>query len=103
MELKDILTVAIASVIVLVVAHLAVFYVVKTLYPPAPVVAAAPVYMPPPPVFTPPVEQMQSVNVPTYISPVPAEAPRKEEPRAGPPPPEATSIHGNSGVDTPQS
>ena len=101
MELKDILTVALASVIVLVVAHLAVFYVVKTLYPPAPVVA--PVFLPPPPAYTPPVEQIQHVSIPTYAAPIPVEAPRKEEPRAGPPPPEATSIHGTSGVDTPQS
>ena len=105
MELKDILTVAVASVIVLVVAHLAVFYVVKTLYPPAP--TAPPVYVPiaapPPPVYTPPAEQAQHVSIPTYAPPVPVEAPREEEPRRGPPPPEATSIHGTAGVDTPQS
>ena len=37
MDFKDILSIAIASLIVLVVAHFAVFWVVKTLYPPAPV------------------------------------------------------------------
>lgn len=102
MELKDILTVAIASVIVLVVAHLAVFYVVKTLYPPAP--TAPPVYVPiAAPVYTPPAEQAQHVSIPTYAPPAPVEAPREEEPRRGPPPPEATSIHGTAGVDSPQS
>ena len=103
MELTDILSVALASLIVLVIAHLTVFYVVKTLYPPAP--TAPPVYVPvaPPPVYTPPAEQTQHVSIPTYAPPVPVEAPREDEPRRGPPPPEATSIHGNSGVDTPQS
>lgn len=104
MELKDILTIAVASLIVLVVAHLAVFYVVKTLYPPAP--TAPPVYVPiaaSPPVYTPPAEQAQHVSIPTYAPPVPVEAPREEEPRRGPPPPEATSIHGAAGVDPAQS
>jgi hypothetical protein len=102
MDLKDIVTVAIASIIVLVVAHLAVFYVVKTLYPPAPVVPPAYVPIAPGPVYMPPAEQVQHVSIPTVASPPPLDAPREEEPRRGPPPPEATSIHGNSGVDSAQ-
>lgn len=92
MELTDILTIALASIIVLVVAHLAVFWVVKTLYPPAT------------PVFTQPtvIQQpdVQHISIPTFEAPVPTEAPREEEQRRGPPPPEATSIHGSSGVDS---
>lgn len=105
MELKDILTVAFASLIVLVVAHLAVFWVVKTLYPPAQVT--------PPPVqhqepiktvtFTePPVTEQQNVTIPTYETPVSSQTPNQEttEPvRQGPPPAESTSIRGKSGVD----
>lgn len=98
MELKDILTIAIASIIVLVVAHLAVFWVVRTMYPPVPQP------QPQPQVFTQPavVQQpdVQHVSIPTYEAPLPTEAPRKEEQPRGPPPPEATSIHGNSGVDS---
>jgi hypothetical protein len=103
MELTDILTVSVATLIVVVLSHLAVFYVVKTLYPPAPV--APPVYVPmappAPPVYTPPAEDVQHVSIPTHIQRMPAVPPREEDVRRGPPPPEATSIHGNSGVDTP--
>jgi hypothetical protein len=103
MELSDILTVAVASILVLVIAHLAVFYVVKTLYPPAPMAPPAYVPLAPAPAYTPPAEQVQHVSIPTVASPPPLDAPREEEPRRGPPPPEATSIHGNSGVDSSQS
>ena len=101
MELKDILTVAVASIIVLVIAHLAVFWVVRTLYPPAPVTAHVPVQQ----TFTQPAvtyqEPQQHVTLPTYEAPIPPQAPREEEPeRRGPPPPEATSIHGSSRVDS---
>ena len=96
MELKDILVVAFATLIVLVISHLAVFWVIRTLYPP-PVVQQ-------PPVFTqPPVQQpepQQHVSIPTYEAPISVEAPREEEPRKGPPPPESTSIHGSSRVDS---
>lgn len=95
MELKDILVVALSTLIVLMIAHVAVFWIVRTLYPPV----VAPVV--PPPVFTPaPIiqEPQQNVTIPTYETPIPVEAPREEEPRRGPPPPEATSIHGKSGV-----
>lgn len=102
MELKDILTIAVASIIVLVIAHLAVFWVVRTMYPPSQVqVQPQPQPQPQPQVFTQPVvEQQQHVVIPTYEAPIPVEAPRKEEPARGPPPPEATSIHGASGLDT---
>lgn len=92
MELKDILVVALSTLIVLMIAHVAVFWIVRTLYPPVAPVA---------PTFTQPVviqEPQQNVTIPTYETPIPVEAPREEEPRRGPPPPEATSIHGKSGV-----
>lgn len=100
MDFKDILSVALASLIVLVLAHLAVYWVVKTLYPPTP--QRPSVVQPEPAVFTePPVTQQQDVRIPTYEAPVPAEAPREEGERRGPPPPEATSIHGESRVVAP--
>lgn len=81
MDLRDILSVAVASLIVLVVAHLAVFWVIRTLYPPAhAVVLPSPVPAPTPtPVFTePPTKQVtetsQAVNVPTYETPIQLEA-----------------------------
>ncbi len=110
MELKDILTVAFASLIVLVVAHLAVFWVVKTLYPPsAPTPTPTHVVQTQEPVKTvtftePPVIEQQNVTVPTYEAPVPSQTPNQEttEPvRKGPPPAESTSIRGKSGVDVP--
>jgi len=96
MELKDILVVALASLLVLVITHIAVFWVVRSLYPP--------VVVPVQPVFTPAAvpyqEPQQNVTLPTYEAPVPTQAPREEGPeRTGPPPPEATSIHGNARVD----
>lgn len=96
MELKDILTVAFASIVVLIVVHIAVFWVVRTLYPPT---------LPVQQIFTqPPVihqEPQQDVILPTYEAPVPIEAARQEEPeRKGPPPPESTSIHGSTRVDS---
>jgi hypothetical protein len=86
MDLRDILSIAIASVIVLVVAHIAVFWVVRTLYPPqvpvqdhAPVAASPPITMQPPAqVFTQPVVEEQAVHVPTYQAPVQLEAAREE-------------------------
>jgi hypothetical protein len=81
MELKDILTISIATLIVLVVAHIAVFWVVRTLYPPSPVVPAAPVVSVPvaPPVFTqPPVTEQQDVHIPTYQAPSLPEVPQQE-------------------------
>jgi hypothetical protein len=109
MELKDILTVAFASLIVLVVAHLAVFWVVKTLYPPTapPQVVPTQVVQIQEPVKTvtftePPIIEQQNVTIPTYETPLPSQTPNQEtEPpvRQGPPPAESTSIRGKSGVD----
>lgn len=98
MELKDILVVAFATLIVLVISHLAVFWVIRTLYPPPPVVQQPPVFTQPPLQQQP--EPQQHVSIPTYEAPVSVEAPREEEPRKGPPPPESTSIHGSSRVDS---
>lgn len=106
MEFSEILSIALASLIVLVIAHFAVYWVVRTLYPPTPVQVIAPVPVSAPTVsFTePPITEQQNVVVPTYEAPVPIETPREESTRRGPPPPESTSIHGNTGnaVSNPQ-
>ena len=85
MDFGDILSTALATLIMLVVIHIAVFWMVRTLYPPAPRIAPAPIVANPPQVtfapmkteiFTqPPVlEQTQEVNVPTYEVPISLEA-----------------------------
>ena len=107
MELKDILTIAIASLAILVVAHIAVFGVVRTLYPPIPVSAPpmlAPIPMPPPAFIEPPSiqqEQQQHVTLPTYETSVLPKPISKEELRAGPPPAEATAVQRDTGVAIP--
>lgn len=100
MELQEILSIAIGTLVVIVIAHFAVFWVVRTLYPP-PVVY---VPQPQPQVFTPPPivlqeEPVQHVTLPTYAPPVSVETPPQEGERKGPPPPEDTSIRGKPGVD----
>lgn len=109
MDVQSIVSIAIASLLVFVIAHFAVFWVVKTMYPPQPqteepepksVVTFSPE---PPQVFTPPTQDIQHVTVPTYEAPAPAEAPNKEGERRGPPPPESTSIRGESRVAAPNS
>lgn len=103
MDLQEILTLALGSLVTVVLAHFAVYWVVKTLYPPPPKVIQVPVPMPvapPPPVaqvYSPPASIEQHVELPTYTPPVPVEAPREE--RKGPPPPEDTSIRRKPGVD----
>lgn len=92
----EILTTALSVLIVIVVAHFVIFWVVRTMYPPAPVPVQT--YTQPAVIQQP--EPQQNVVIPTYEAPVPVEAPRKEEQPRGPPPPEATSIHGNPGMDT---
>lgn len=92
MELGNILSVLVGSIVAIVLAHIAAYFVIKSLYPPTPP-------PPPPVVFTqPPVTEQQDVTVPAYEAPLPVEAPREEGKPRGPPPPESTSIHGNSGV-----
>lgn len=97
MELKDIITISISSLIVITVAHIVIFWVVRTLYPPAP--SPSPVYVPPAPTFieTPSIEQ-QNVTLPTYEAPVLPKPISKEELRTGPPPAEATAIQRDTGV-----
>ena len=108
MELQEIISVALGTLIVIVIAHFTVFWVVRTMYPPPTSV----VYMPAPtsapaisstPIETftaPPSSEQQNVTLPTYAAPLPVEAPREEK-RPGPPPPEDTSIRGNPGVAPP--
>jgi hypothetical protein len=100
MELQDVLTMAIATLVVVVLSHFAVYWVVKTLYPPPPKVIHVPVPMaipPPQQAYSPPAVLEQHVELPTYATPVSVEAPSEE--RKGPPPPEDTSIRRKPGVD----
>lgn len=77
----DILSIALTTLIVLVVAHFCVYYVVRTLYPPAPV----PVPVPAPQIVKTnnelpkvnPLEQ-QHVSIPTYETPVSMDTKREE-------------------------
>ena len=110
MNVTEIVSVAVATLIVLVLAHLAVYWVVKTLYPPkAPVQTAvpAPVILPmDEPVKTvtftePPSTVQQDVTLPTYEAPVSNTAPRETGDRRGPPPAESTSIRRDPGVVAP--
>jgi len=107
MEVTQFVSLALSSLVVIVILHFVVFWVVKTMYPPQ-VVAPLPtpvMPVPPVPVFTepPPVKQedVDRAVIPTYETPVPVETPSKEEPRRGPPPPEETSIRRKAGMDTP--
>jgi hypothetical protein len=102
MGLSDILAIALASLVTLVAAHIAVFWVVRTLYPPQvpAAVAVAPVVVPQTLTQAPLIEQ-QNVTLPTYETAVPVAPPVQEEPRRGPPPAVSTSIKRESGVDTP--
>jgi hypothetical protein len=103
MELQEVLTMAIATLLVVVLSHFAVYWTVKTLYPPPPKIIQVPVPMPvapPPPVeqaYIPPAVTEQHVELPTYATPVSVEAPREE--RKGPPPPEDTSSRRKPGMD----
>ena len=101
MNVTEIVTTAVATLIVLVLAHLAVFWVVKTLYPPAPpapepVAPRVTFAEPPKEVIVP--EDVQRVVLPTYEAPVSTEVPRETGDRRGPPPAESTSIRGESRV-----
>ncbi len=85
MNLQEILSIAFATLLILVAAHFCVYYVIRTLYPPAPAPAPTPAPIPvqaapiPKTNFEPPrqVEQ-QHVNIPTYEAPISLEAPRQE-------------------------
>lgn len=95
MDLQEILTVALSTLIVVVLSHIAVFWVVRTMYPPSVPVVQIPQ---PQPVFTPPPVLEQHVTLPTYEAPVPTQAP--SEKREGPPPAESTSIRRDTGLGT---
>ena len=77
----DILSIALTTLIVLVVAHFCVYYVVRTLYPPAP----APVPVPAPQIVKTNVDppkvnslEQQHVSIPTYETPVSMDTTREE-------------------------
>lgn len=92
----SVLSVGIATLVLLILTHLAVFWVVRTLYPPPPQVVYVPAPAPPAPqthtvtvpvtsllatelpTFTQPTVQEQSANVPTYEAPLSLEAARPE-------------------------
>jgi hypothetical protein len=86
MDLQNILSIAFATLLILVAAHFCVYYVIRTLYPPAVPMVPAPTPAPvPAPVsktnFEPPREvqvQEQHVNIPTYETPVSLDPPRQE-------------------------
>lgn len=101
MDLKDIISIAIASLIVIVVSHIGAFWVIRTLYPP--IVPQQPSPPPRPPVVLtePPSIEQQNVTLPTYETPVFPKPISKEELRSGLPPGEATAIQRETGVVTP--
>jgi hypothetical protein len=109
MNATEIVATAVSTLVVLVLAHVAVYWVVKTLYPPTPVVAvrepepipapaSAPASTPTVTFAEPPPTVQQDVTLPTYETTVPAEAPREGGERRGPPPAERTSIRRDPGV-----
>jgi hypothetical protein len=75
-----VLVISISSLIMLIVIHVAVFGVIRWMYPttPAQVAPTRVRFAPPPPSFTEPPQMKQEVNVPTYAPPVSMEAPREE-------------------------
>jgi hypothetical protein len=77
MDVWSLLSTGVGCIILFAILHIAAFYVVRTLYPPKPVVR----FVEPPqqPVLSqPPLEEKQTVNVPTYDPTVPPAAPSKE-------------------------
>jgi hypothetical protein len=88
MDFSNILSVALSALILLVIIHLTVFYVVRTMYPPTRKVTFAPAPAPAPqtpsvpaevPVFTeaPNIEKQNAV-IPTYEANVSLDPPRQE-------------------------
>ena len=87
------LVMAMSSLIMLIVIHVSVFAVIRWMYPPIPVQQVRFAEPPaPPPLFTQsstlpftqPPPMKQEVNVPTYETPLPMEAPREErQPNTG--------------------
>ncbi len=111
MEITQFLGLALSNLAIIVILHFVVFWVVKTMYPPAGPAAVAPLPIPvmPAPVSPPPqapqafteAPKVDNVTLPTYEAPLPVETSREEEPRRGPPPPEETSIRRKPGMDAP--
>ena len=83
MEPYDVLVISMSSLIMLIVIHVAVFGVIRWMYPttPAQVAPTRVRFAPPPPSFTEPPQMKQEVNVPTFTPPIPV-APPSEEGRA---------------------
>lgn len=100
MDFKDILSVGLATLIVIVLIHLAVFWVVRTMYPPQPQPEPQPQ---PPQVFTPPpvVEQAEHVDIPTYTPSVPMESSHKEGETNGLRDIRGPPVQRESGLDAP--
>jgi hypothetical protein len=85
MNSVEVLSLALTSLGILVFIHFTVFWVVRTMFPPAPPSAPSPAPAPvttplPAPVYVQPPETKQELNVPTYEPPVQMETPRKEIP-----------------------
>jgi len=92
MDFSNILSVALSSLILLVIIHLTVFYVVRTMYPPTRKVTFAPAPAPAPqvpsvPASVPPVvpafteapnTEKQNAVIPTYEANVSLDPPREE-------------------------
>lgn len=79
MDVWSLLSTGIGCIILFAILHISAFYVVRTLYPPKPVVRFAEPLPPPPPVLSqPPIEEKQTVNVPTYDPTIPPATPSKE-------------------------
>jgi hypothetical protein len=80
MNLQEILSIAFATLLILVAAHFCVYYVIRTLYPPTPAPAPIPVQATPiaKTNFEVPRQVEQHVDIPTYETPVSLEAPRQE-------------------------
>lgn len=82
MNLQEILSIAFATLLILVAAHFCVYYVIRTLYPPTPAPVSAPIPVQATPIpktnFEVPRQVEQHVDIPTYETPVSLEAPRQE-------------------------
>jgi len=86
MDFSNILSVALSALILLVIIHITVFYVIRTMYPPTRKVTFAPAPAPqapaPPaevPVFTEaPNTEKQNAVIPTYEANVSLDPPRQE-------------------------
>jgi hypothetical protein len=78
----ELFSIALATLIIVVLSHIAVYWVVRTLYPPIPIPVPVPSPSPAPipqPIFTsPPQEEQQDVILPTYETAISSPPPREE-------------------------